>query len=122
MSAPWIAVDLDGTLAYSSSRGRIGKPVPAMLERVKQAIEDGAEIRVFTVRAGTAQGKDAVREWLKTQGLEKLDITDRKDAEMVELWDDRARRVVRNKGEFCPGCAVQKFADANDGAVQLTDC
>ena len=57
MSAPWIAVDLDGTLAYSSSRGRIGKPVPAMLERVKQAIEDGAEIRVFTVRAVQRRGR-----------------------------------------------------------------
>ena len=33
--------------------------------------------------------------------------------------DDRARRVVRDKGAFCAGCDKENFARA---ATALTDC
>ena len=119
MNKKWIGVDFDGTLAYSTAPGKMGKAVPAMLQRVKDTIKDGTEVRIFTVRASTAAGISDVRDWLKLNGLDGLQITNVKDADMVELWDDRARRVVKDKGEFCAGCAAQKF---NSAAVQLTDC
>mgnify|MGYP003353155243 CR=1 FL=1 len=34
-----------------------------------------------------------------------LAITNIKDADMVELWDDKAVRVERNTGKVCEGCA-----------------
>ena len=40
----WIGVDLDGTLAhYKGWKGRdhIGEPIPAMMQRVKQWLEEG---------------------------------------------------------------------------------
>ena len=118
MSKNWIGVDFDGTLAYSAAPGKLGKPVKAMLQRVKDTIKGGTEVRIFTVRAQTAAGIADVRKWLKLHGLDGLQITHSKDADMVDLWDDRARRVVKDRGEFCAGCAAQKF---NAAAVQ-TDC
>lgn len=49
----WIGVDLDGTLAKSvSSTGTaIGDPATPMLNRVKQWLSRGQEVRVFTARA-----------------------------------------------------------------------
>ncbi len=49
----WIAVDLDGTLAeYHGWVGwnEIGKPIPTMVERVKQWLNEGYDVRVFTAR------------------------------------------------------------------------
>ncbi|WP_370206837.1 hypothetical protein ABMY59_17020 [Escherichia coli] len=31
-------------------------------------------------------------------------VTNVKDSGMVELWDDRAIRVIRNTGSVCAGC------------------
>ncbi len=119
MSKRWIGVDLDGTLAYSTTPGKIGKPVPAMLKRVKDTIEAGTEVRIFTARAMNADGIATVRKWLKANDLAGLPVTNVKDGDMLELWDDRARRVVRDKGAFCAGCDKENFARA---ATVLTDC
>jgi hypothetical protein len=105
----YVAVDLDGTLAqYDGWRGIgvIGEPVPAMLTRVMKWIEEGREVKIFTARAGTDEGVRAVREWLikhkilQRNGLTPT-ITNVKDFEMVELWDDRCVRVRPNTGEPC---------------------
>ena len=119
MSKRWIGVDLDGTLAYSTTPGKIGKPVPAMLKRVKDTIEAGTEVRIFTARAMNADGIATVRKWLKANDLAGLPVTNVKDGGMLELWDDRARRVVRDQGAFCAGCDKENFARA---ATVLTDC
>lgn len=104
--AKWIGVDLDGTLAKSSGRtgAPIGKAVPGMMDRVRQWISEGREVRIFTARADTPSERYRITEWLKDQGLPALPITNRKDSDMEELWDDRAIRVQHNKGEPCPGC------------------
>lgn len=49
----WYGVDLDGTLAlYVTwvSNTHIGEPVPRMLARVKQWLEEKKEVRIFTAR------------------------------------------------------------------------
>ena len=97
----WIGVDLDGTLAYHNKfRGLdyIGKPIPIMLYRVKKWIEKGYRVKIVTARASDPQAIPAVEAWLKKQGLEGLEITNEKDYDMVELWDDRAVRVLCNTG------------------------
>lgn len=102
----WIAVDLDHTLAkYKSGdagKGMIGAPVPVMVERVKQWIRDGFEVRIMTARWGDTANqipfKAAVDKWLADQDIPPLVVTDRKDYDMVELWDDRAVRVERDTG------------------------
>ena len=98
----WIGVDLDGTLAeYNDWIGieHIGKPIAPMIERVKDWIADGKKVKIFTARV--TQGQEAIRyihKWLEAQGLPKLEVTNVKDFDMVELWDDRCVGVVTNTG------------------------
>lgn len=106
MSKGWIGCDLDGTLAhYDGWEGIdiIGKPIPAMIGRVKQAINAGYEVKIFTARA-SATGADlniainAIQDWtLKYIGV-RLEVTCSKDFQMIELWDDRAVQIQHNKG------------------------
>jgi hypothetical protein len=114
MKDGWIGVDLDGTLAehYWPHDGpfdelRIGKPIPGMLERVKRWIAEGQEVRIFTARVGPQYPASirtlpairwAIAKWCVDHLGRALPITATKDYEMVELWDDRAVRVVHNRG------------------------
>jgi hypothetical protein len=101
LTTPWIAVDLDGTLAeYDHWRGleHVGDPIPAMLERVKAWIASGIEVRIFTARACVPEGIRPVQQWLVRQGIGGLTVTNAKDFGMIELWDDRAIQVIPNTG------------------------
>lgn len=53
----WIGGDLDGTLAESrAGQGAcIGKPVGAMVHRIRRWLGEGREVRIFTVRAAYAR-------------------------------------------------------------------
>lgn len=99
---PWIGVDLDGTLAqYSGWRGleHVGKPVPVMLARVRHWLDEGYAVKIFTARAEEGDaGVVPVKKWLAENGLPDLEVTNRKDFAMIELWDDRAVQVVANTG------------------------
>ena len=98
----WIGVDLDGTLAeYTDWIGieHIGKPIPPMVERVKNWLTEGKSVKIFTARV--AHGPEVIshiHEWLVMQGLPALDVTNVKDFNMVELWDDRCVSVITNTG------------------------
>ena len=50
----WIGVDLDRTLAYHDDTipwgAPIGDPIPLMLDRVKDWLAAGIEVRIFTAR------------------------------------------------------------------------
>lgn len=97
----WIGVDLDGTLAEATAwqgMGHIGPPVPLMLRRVRLWLEKGLRVKIMTARAGDPEGVAATQAWLQAQGLPALEVTDKKDFGMIELWDDRAIQVVQNTG------------------------
>ena len=102
----WIGVDLDGTLAhYDKWRGidHIGDPIPKMLDRVQKWIDSGIEVRIFTARVHEPEALPFIEDWLYKHGLGCLKVTNVKDFEMVELWDDRAIRVIPNTGVPCCG-------------------
>jgi len=100
----WIGVDLDGTLAYYDEwRGvdHIGKPVPAMLDRVKRWVEEGKTVKIFTARASAPDFDIAVvHEWLKANGLPELEVTNSKDYAMIRCYDDRSVQVETNTGRL----------------------
>ncbi|OHX12518.1 hypothetical protein BI347_08035 [Chromobacterium sphagni] len=103
----WIGVDLDGTLAQVShgNFGMIGRPVEAMMNRVKAWLNEGDyEVRIFTARAADPNQIGKVKDWLSRNGLAGLEVTHLKDRDMIELWDDKAVRVERNTGKVCEGC------------------
>lgn len=98
----WIGVDLDGTLAeYTSWRGikHIGKPVPLMKRRVDEWIESGLTVKIFTARASVPEGIPPIKKWLEKHGFPELEITNQKDFNMLEAWDDRAIQVIANTGK-----------------------
>ena len=101
--SPWIGVDLDGTLATDGfdldNPDRIGEPVEAMMERVRQWLSEGKTVKIFTARASVPRQVALVKQWLRNHNLPDLEVTNAKDFKMVELWDDRAVRVDRNSGE-----------------------
>lgn len=112
MSGGWIGVDLDGTLAfYDGWHGptHIGKPIPAMADRVRAWLNNGITVKIFTARAyeGNTYERfleaqnaiEAIQEWTLTHFGQKLDVTNAKDFGMVELWDDRAVQVECNTGK-----------------------
>jgi NTP pyrophosphatase (non-canonical NTP hydrolase) len=102
----WIGVDLDGTLAEYhgwTAPDHIGKPIAAMVERVKQWLGDGKDVRIFTAR-GSINDQDeaiafpAIEAWCQEHLGMILPITNEKDIHMIALYDDRAHRVVSNTG------------------------
>src|SRR5689334_17837012 len=113
MIGGWIGVDLDGTLAeYSHWQGatHIGAPIPAMVERVKQWLAQGKEVRIMTARVyadvydanrqrDAAQALLAIQDCCKKHFGKELPVTCTKDFSMIELWDDRAVQVEANTGE-----------------------
>ena len=123
MTSGWIGVDLDGTLAYYHgwSEGEIGPPIPAMVQRVKDWLSHGIEVRIFTARVGlsgdysaesrrsadssfAAEQRALIEKWCEDHIGARLPVTASKDFAMIELWDDRAIQVLPNSGYRVDGC------------------
>lgn len=100
----WIGVDLDGTLAkYTTWKGEdhIGEPIPLMVNRVKEWIAAGKDVRIMTARvADDPDGKIAklIQDWTEEHLGKRLPVTNVKDHQMEALWDDKAHRVEKNTG------------------------
>lgn len=94
-------MDLDGTLAkHGDWKGieHIGEPVSVMMDRVHAWLDAGITVKIFTARAAQPESIPHVKEWLKKHGLPDLEVTNCKDMDMIELWDDRAIQVIPNTG------------------------
>jgi hypothetical protein len=108
---PWVGVDLDGTLAHQPEDKKfvpdeIGKPVKAMLDRVKTWVKAGKKVKIFTARADDEVSVNAIKKWLKKQDpddeydLGDLEVTNLKDCGMIVCFDDRAVNVGKNTGKL----------------------
>lgn len=115
MSSGWIGVDLDGTLAqYGGSKtytaDHIGEPIAPMVERVKEWLEKGIDVRIFTARVShdgspkrvkqALESMKAIHEWTLMVFGRELPVTCEKNYSMLELWDDRAVQVEMNTGKI----------------------
>lgn len=109
----WIGVDLDGTLAkYDGWKGElhIGEPITAMVIRVKYWLSSGVTVKIFTARCAEAEENsdgtkhdieavcNAIGDWCEKHIGQRLEVTNKKDFQMIELWDDRAIQVISNTG------------------------
>ena len=104
----WIGVDFDGVLAEYEEWVDVehtGKPIRGNVDRVKQALARGKNVRVFTARAfdygdgKTERAIEVVELWCVEHLGQVLPVTCTKDYGMVELWDDRAVCVKTNTDE-----------------------
>lgn len=97
----WIGVDLDGTLAqYDESIGtrQIGRVCLPMLQRILAWLAAGVDVRIITARASDPDLKRSMTSWLIENGLPELDVTDCRDTDLLQQWDDRAVQVEMNTG------------------------
>lgn len=111
----WIGVDLDGTLALTVSNPReIGAPIAPMLARVHDWLDQGIDVRIVTARVGASgvtlrdgtvddqcnaeKQRALVDAWCVENVGQSLPVTASKDIRMLELWDDRAVQVEKDKG------------------------
>jgi TusA-related sulfurtransferase len=98
----WVGYDLDGVLAeYDGFKGstKIGKPIPAMVNRLLADVKKGKKVKIFTARADDPKAVAAIQRWLAKNGMPHLPVTNKKDYHTELLFDDRARQVVKNTGE-----------------------
>ncbi|WP_337049253.1 hypothetical protein [Serratia fonticola] len=81
-------------------------------------------MRIFIARADDPRQKKTVSDWLAENGLAGLSVTIVKDVDMLDLWDDRAVRVVKNTGKSCSGCKSAGYSavDADTELETMTDC
>lgn len=99
--APWVGIDLDGTLAYAGDSYNpkvVGDPVPSMMELIAKLKAKGKTVKIFTARASDPEHIPVVEAWLEEQGLGGLEVTNIKDPGLRLIIDDRAVGVRRNKG------------------------
>lgn len=98
----WIGVDLDGTLArYDSKHGIniIGDIIDPIAFRIQQWLDEGIDVRIFTARASKPDLIPPVQEWLLNNNLPALPVTNRKDFDLLQIWDDRVVQIENNSGE-----------------------
>jgi hypothetical protein len=124
----WIGCDLDGTLAVALDTYEptvIGAPVPKMVERVKSALADGKDVRIFTARVAYVSPELLVKIEAAIQKFcfdnigKVLPITCVKDHYMTELWDDRASQVELNTGVFVRFIPNGSAGNGTDRAMEF---
>jgi hypothetical protein len=101
----WYGFDLDGTLAFFDRwRGdyHIGKPIPAMIQRVRKHIQRGDVCKIFTARASKCDQKinDFISDWAEEHIGTRLEVTCAKDMFCVRIYDDIAIQVQQNTGKI----------------------
>jgi hypothetical protein len=123
----WIGVDLDATLAeYTGWFGpyHIGKPIAAMLARVKGWLAAGIKVKIFTARASDPDPKvkEAIEAWCVLHVGRVLEVTCIKDFAMIQLWDDRAVQVIPNTGMRADGEGEECCYDGYCGDCDPKPC
>lgn len=98
-----IGVDLDGTLAFDYEGefcpDKIGDPVPSMEKKVKEWISKGIRVVIFTARAHDPKNLPPIKKWLEKHGFGDLEVTNVKTPDIQIIYDDKARRVLKNSGK-----------------------
>ncbi|MEG0969178.1 MAG: hypothetical protein RSG92_27820, partial [Pseudomonas sp.] len=122
-----IACDLDGTLAeYNGWKGihHVGLPIIPIMNAVKQAIEEGAEVHIFTARVSGEpdEAKDAaevIMKWCANHGIRISGITAMKHKYFTEFWDDRAIQVIKNTGEMVFAPSEYEKCSSDDHGLSM---
>lgn len=103
MADGWVGVDFDGTLATQGDLNHTGSPIEPMMQRVRQWLAEGREVRILSARGCLPEQTAIVQDWLERYGLPRLALTNVKDFSMDVLWDDRCVAVEPNTGRVLGG-------------------
>ena len=61
-----------------------------MIATVKSLLAAGVAVKIFTARASEPLNIPAIQDWTERHGLGRLEVTDRKDFNLIRFFDDRA--------------------------------
>jgi len=101
----WVGVDLDGTLSRTDNPGHflppypLGEPIPEMLDLVRSLLAAGVSVKIFSARACEPDRIPGIQSWAEQHGLGRLEVTNRKDFDLIRFYDDRAIQIVENLGK-----------------------
>ena len=111
------AVDFDKTLAKFEwegddkyDPGKVGEPIPKMVDRVRGWLAQGYEVVILTARVWSghepseiAISRKAIEEFCMENFGQKLEVTSEKSPHIDFIYDDKAIRVEANTGRLI-GC------------------
>lgn len=106
----WIGFDFDGTLAeYTGwNNGELGKPILGMIVKAKQYLLAGYPVKIVTARVASDRDPEwalsqklKIQDWCSKYLGQVLEVTAEKNMGLIALYDDRAYRVINNKGHLC---------------------
>ena len=96
----WVGFDFDGTISSNDSKGHfeppypLCEPIPEMIATVKSLLAAGIAVKIFTARASDPTNIPAIQDWTEKHGLGRLEVTDRKDFNLIRFFDDRAIPIL----------------------------
>jgi len=113
----WIGVDFDGTLAHHTTwKGgeHLGEPIRRTVNRVRNLLRRGYDVRIFTSRVGVtgetnalgetadeafaARQRELIEAWCEAHIGRKLPVTAQKDFNLLWIYDDRCTQLEPNTG------------------------
>lgn len=128
-------VDLDGTLAVQYwgddyyggeyNPGKIGEPIPIMVDRIKAWWSIGDEVSIFTCRMNPTKPEylqpflDAFPGWCMNVFGAVLEVSAIKDPYADDFWDNKAVRVTTNTGMISDCSDVKDPLDKSDQMGEL---
>ncbi len=101
----WVGVDFDGTLSRDDGEGHLLPPyplgiaVPEMISMVQSLLAAGVTVKIFSARACEPESIPSLQDWAERHGLGRLEVTNRKDFDLIRFYDDRAIQIVPNRGK-----------------------
>ena len=106
----WIGFDIDGTLAIDlpnrSNDTEIGEPIQPMVDKARELINQGKDVRIFSARAFQpdlylrTDVYHAIRKWCIKHIGRPLPIVYYKDHNLDWYYDDKAIAVEYNTGKI----------------------
>lgn len=108
----WVGVGFDGVLAHRQMTGDDpGAPIRVMIERVKNWLAEGRDVRIVTSRVHPAcpakeraKQKILIERWTRKYLEEVLPVTAHLEPEMIVLYDHRVVQVEKNTGRIIEDC------------------
>lgn len=100
----YYAFDLDGTLAHDEGAyDRVGRPIERMVQKAKDLLAEGMEVRIVTARLAPEWGQEEfqtaiIQAWCEEHLGRRLTVQAHKTGGMIVLYDDRAVGVIHNTG------------------------
>jgi hypothetical protein len=107
----WWGFDIDKTTFVDEGGGTrggmIGAPIMPMIRRIKHFLRTGRKVNIVTARVHWSEPDHVAQMNTVRQALNavfgknlanRIDIRSDKDRHMIDLYDDRAKQVIPNKG------------------------